>query len=70
MTDGLVLALFFSAVLALLGYKMRNQAIIFISSLGWLISGLQIYQETQEVLPMVLSMMLAFSQFFLIKRGD
>lgn len=70
MTDGLILALIFSAVLTVLGYKMRQQAVIFIGSLGWLISGLQVYQQTGEVLPMGLLIMIAFVSFFLVKRGE
>ena len=68
MTDGLIVALIISAVLTLLAYKMQSLPIIFISSLGWMISGLQVWQQTAEVLPMILLLMLAFGQFFLINR--
>lgn len=68
MTDGLIVALIISAVLTLLAYKMQSMPIIFISSLGWMISGLQVWQQTTEVLPMILLLMLAFGQFFLINR--
>lgn len=62
------MALIISAVLTLLAYKMQSMPIIFISSLGWMISGLQVWQQTTEVLPMILLLMLAFGQFFLINR--
>lgn len=68
MTDGLIVALLISAALTLLAYKMQSMPIIFISSLGWMISGLQVWQQTTEVLPMILLLMLAFGQFFLINR--
>lgn len=68
MTDGLIVALIISAALTLLAYKMQSLPIIFISSLGWMISGLQVWQQTAEVLPMILLLMLAFGQFFLINR--
>lgn len=70
MTDGLILALIFSAVLTILGYKMRQQGVVFIGSLGWLICGLQVYQQTGEGLPMILLIMIAFVSFFLVKRGE
>lgn len=63
LTDGLILALLASGALMLLGAKMSSRPVIFISSLGWVICGLQIFQQTEEILPMFLFMMLAFSQF-------
>ena len=47
---------------------MKNLPIMFISSLGWLIAALQVYEQTQEVLPMGLMLMFSFGQFFLIKK--
>lgn len=70
-TDGLILSLIFSGVLLLLGAKMGSRPVVFISSLGWMICGLQIYQQTEEVLPMALLMMTSFAQFFLVNgRSD
>lgn len=69
MTDGLILAMLISLALTILGYKMRSLPIMFIASLGWLISALQVYQQTEELLPMGLMMMLSFSHFFIIKEG-
>lgn len=65
-SDGLVLAIIFSGVLLCLGAKMKSRPVIFISSLGWMICGLQIYQQTDEPLPMALLMMISFAQFFLL----
>lgn len=70
MTEGLIIAMLIAAALLIIGYKMRSLPVIFISSLGWLISGMQVYKQTTEVLPMILLFMLAISQFFIIKRGD
>ena len=64
-TEGLILSLLISGALLLVGYRMRSKPVIFISSLGWMICGLQIFQQTEEILPMVLLMMLSFSQFFI-----
>lgn len=68
MTEGLIIAMIISAALALLAVRMRSLPVIFISSIGWSVAALQVYQQTEEVLPMMLLLMLAFSQFFLIRR--
>ena len=67
MTDGLILALLVSLLLTGLALKMRSLPVLFISSLGWLIASLQVYQQTAEILPMALLLMVAFAQFFLLK---
>ena len=68
MTEGLMLAILIALALSILAFKMKSLPIMFISSLGWLIAALQVYDQTQEALPMALMMMLSFGQFFLIKR--
>ena len=67
-TEGLILGLLASGALLLLGAKMKSLPVVFVSSLGWCISGLQVYQQTEEVLPMAMLMMIAFAQFFLIRE--
>ena len=47
---------------------MKSLPIIFISSIAWLICALQIFQQTEEVLPMLLLFMLSFGQFIFIKE--
>ena len=64
-TEGVLLGLVFSGILLLLGAKKNARPVTFISSLGWMICGLQIFQQTEEILPTVLLMMLAISQFLL-----
>lgn len=61
-----MLALLVSLLLSGLAIKMHSLPILFISSLGWLISALQVYDQTSEILPMALLMMVAFSQFFVL----
>lgn len=68
-TEGLIIACIISAGLGLLAYKMHSLPIIFISSIGWVICGLQIFQQTDEILPTLLIMMLAVSQFMLINSN-
>lgn len=70
MTEGLICAMLIALGLLVLGYRMKSLPVIFISSLGWLISALQLYDQTQEPLPMILLIMLAISQFFIISRRD
>lgn len=71
MTEGLILALIASLLLLILGLKMRRIQIIFISSLGWMISALQVYDQTNDFLPTALLLMISISQFFILsKRGD
>ena len=69
-TEGLIIAMIACAGLLLLGLKMRRIQIIFISSVGWLVCGLQLYQQTEEILPTILLLMLAISQFFLLSRRN
>ena len=63
-----MLAILIALALSILAFKMKSLPIMFISSLGWLIAALQVYDQTQETLPMALMMMFSFGQFFLIKR--
>lgn len=68
MTEGLMLAMLIALALSLLAYKMKSLPIMFVAGLGWLVAAMQVYEQTQEVLPMALMLMLSFGQFFLIKR--
>lgn len=70
MTEGLILAMLVALLLGFIGYRLHSLPVIFISSLGWLISGLEVYQQTTELLPLALLLMLAFVQFFLISKKD
>lgn len=69
MTEGLIIAMLVCIVLTLIAYRLQSLPIIFVSSIGWLIAGLQTFQQTEEVLPMILMLMLAFGQFFLVKSA-
>lgn len=62
-----MLAMLISLALTILAVRMRSLPIMFISSLGWLIAALQVYQQTDELLPMGLMLMLSFGQFFLVQ---
>jgi hypothetical protein len=51
-----------------MGYYHKSLPIIFISSIGYVICGLQIFQQTEEMLPMLLIFMFAIGQFLFIKK--
>lgn len=68
MTEGLIISMLLAVALAVLAFKMKNTPVMFISSLGWMVSRLQLYQQTEEILPVILTLMLAISQFFLIGK--
>lgn len=51
-----------------MGYYHKNLPIIFISSIGYVICGLQIFQQTEEMLPMLLMFMFAIGQFLFVKK--
>ena len=51
-----------------MAYLMKSLPIIFVSSIGWLICGLEIFQQTEDMLPMLLLFVLSFGQFMFIKK--
>lgn len=69
LSEGLIVAMIVSASLSMMGIWKRSQPLIFMSSLGWMISALQIFQQTSELLPMGLMLMLSVGQFIVCK-GD
>ena len=67
-TESLIIACIVCIGLSILAYLMKSLPIIFISSIGWLICGLKIFQETDDMLPMLLLFVFAFGQFMFIKK--
>lgn len=67
-SEGLIIACIVCIGLSLLAYKMQSLPVIFISSIGYLICGLQIFQQTNEILPMMLLLVFSFIQFLFIKK--
>lgn len=67
-SEGLIIAFIVCVGLTFLAYKMSSLPIIFISSIGYMICGLQTFQQTEEVLPMLMLFILSIGQFMLIKR--
>lgn len=67
-SEALIIACIISIGLSLLAYLMKSLPVIFISSIAWLICGLKIFQETQDILPMMLLVVFAIAQFQFIKK--
>ena len=67
-TESLIIACIVCIGLSLLAYIMKSLPLVFISSIGWLICGLKIFQQTEDMLPMMLLFVFAFGQFMLIKK--
>lgn len=69
MSEGLILIMLVSLALSLMAYKLQSLPIMFISSIGWAIAALNTFNELEETVPMVLLLMLSFSQFFAVRRS-
>ena len=67
-SEGLIIACLVCIALSILAYIMKSLPVIFISSIGWLICGLKIFQQTEDMLPMLLLFVLSFGQFMFIKK--
>ena len=67
-TEALIISCIVCIGLSFLAYLMKSLPFIFISSIGWLICGLEIFQQTEDMLPMMLLFVFAFGQFMFIKK--
>lgn len=69
MTEGLIIAMLAALAIAVIAYMLQSLPLIFMSSVGWSVAALQVFQQTEEILPMALLFMLAFGQFFIVRRN-
>ena len=67
-SEGLIIAFLVCVGLSIFAIYTKSLPVIFISSIGFLICGLQTFQQTEEILPLLLLLILAISQFVLIKK--
>ena len=67
-SEGLIVAFLVCIGLSILGYYKKSLPVIFISSLGYVICGLELFQQIEEILPLLLLLMLAVSQFLFVKK--
>lgn len=65
-----VLAMIICAGLALIGYKMHMWPVTFISSLGWLVIAMQLFQETESYLVLGLLLMLSITQIICVREAE
>ena len=67
-TEGLIISFLVCVGLSILGFWKKSLPVIFISSLGYVICGLLLFQQINEILPLLLLLMLAVSQFLFLKK--
>ena len=67
-TEGLIISFLVCVGLSILGFWKKSLPVIFISSLGYVICGLLLFQQIQEILPLLLLLMFAVSQFLFLKK--
>ncbi len=67
-TEGLAISFLVCVGLSILGFWKKSLPVIFISSLGYVICGLLLFQQINEILPLLLLLMLAVSQFLFLKK--
>ena len=67
-SEGLIISFLVCIGLSILGYFKSSLPVIFISSIGYVICGLLLFQQIEEILPLLLLLMLAVSQFMFVKK--
>lgn len=67
-SEGLIISFLVCIGLSILGYWKKSLPVIFISSIGYVICGLLLFQQIEEILPLLLLLMLAVSQFMFVKK--
>lgn len=70
MDEMIVLAMIICAGLAIVGFKMRMWPVTFISSLGWLVIAMQLFQETENYLVLALLIMLSITQVVCVREAE
>lgn len=65
-----ILAMIICAGLALIGYHMRMWPVTFISSLGWLVIAMQLFEETDSYLVLGLLLMLSITQIICVREAE
>lgn len=68
-SDALLLSLILCAILSILALKFKNQPMMLISSIGLLICATMAYRELSEILPTIILIFIAFSQFLILRSN-
>lgn len=66
----MILAMLLCLGLEILAYIMRMWPVSFISSMGWVIISLQLYQESEDLLVTGLILVLAVAQIIMIRDRE
>lgn len=69
MEEMMILSMLLCVGIAGIGLKMKVWPVTFVSSIGWVIIAMQLFQDTEDYLAMALILTVAFTQIFLVKLG-
>ncbi len=67
MEEVIILSMLLCVGLGAIGLKMRMWPIAFISSIGWVIIAIQLYETYESWLVLALMIMMAFAQVILVR---
>lgn len=70
MDEMIILAMLLCVGIAAIGLKMKVWPVVFVSSIGWIIISMRIFEAYQDYLALALMIMVAIAQVFLIKSED
>lgn len=70
MEETIVLAMILCVGLTIIGYVMKMWPVTFISSLGWAIVSIQIFQDTGDYLILGLMVTLAIAQIVMVRDAE
>lgn len=70
MDEMIILAMLLCVGIAAIGLKMKVWPVVFVSSIGWIIISMRIFEAYQDYLALALMIMVAIAQIFLIKSED
>lgn len=70
MDEMIILGMLLCVGLAVMGLKMRTWPVTFISSIGWVVIAMNLFQETEDYLVMGLMIMVAISQIVLVREAE
>ena len=70
MDEMIILAMLLCVGIAAIGLKMKTWPVVFVSSIGWIIISMRIFEAYQDYLALALMIMVAIAQVFLIKSED
>lgn len=70
MEEMVILGMLLCVGLAAMGLKMKMWPVTFISSVGWVVIAMQLFQENEDYLVLGLMIMVAIGQIFMVKEAE